>query len=85
VHGLVHQDDNVVLFILKQMSGFVLNDELAPLLTHWDMVRPVLDKLEGELVVATEVINWAVLLPETPGGVSARSALSTHEVVSCRA
>jgi hypothetical protein len=29
---------------------------------HWDMVRPVLDKLEGELVVATEVINWAVLL-----------------------
>ena len=78
VHGMVHQDDNVVLLILKQMSRCVLDDELALLVIQRDMVRPVLDKLEGELVVATEVTNWAVLLAETPGGVS---ALSTPEVV----
>lgn len=78
VRGLLHQDDNVVLLILKQMSRCVLDDELALLVIQRDMVRPVLEKLEGELVVATEVTNWAVLLAETPGGVS---ALSTPEVV----
>ena len=80
VHGLVHQDDNVVRLILKQMSRCVWDDELALLVIQRYMIRPVLDKLEGELVVATEVINWAVLLAlaETPGGVS---ALSTPEVV----
>ena len=68
----------MVRLILKQMSRCVWDDELALLVIQRYMFRPVLDKLEGELVVATEVINWAVLLAETPGGVS---ALSTPEVV----
>ena len=75
---MVHQDDNVVRLILKQMSRCVWDDELALLVIQRYMIRPVLDKLEGELVVATEVINWAILLAEIPGGVS---ALSTPEVV----
>jgi len=79
IHGLAHQNINVLLLILKQMSRCVLDDDLAVLVTQKDMVRPVLDKLDSELVVATEVTNWVVLLAETPAGLP---ALNTPEVVA---
>ena len=71
VHGLGHQDNNVILLIIKQLSRCVLDDELALLVIQRDMVKPVLEKLDSDLIVATEVANWVLLLAETPGGVPA--------------
>jgi len=74
VHGLGHQDNNVILLIIKQLSRCVLDDELALLVIQRDMVKPVLEKLDSDLIVATEVSNWVLLLAETPGGVPALSS-----------
>ena len=69
--GMESQEDNVVLLILTQLSRVVLDDDLALLVIQRDMVNPVLSRLSSDLVVATEVINWAVLLAETPAGLPA--------------
>jgi len=71
IRGMESQEDNVVLLILTQLSRVVLDDDLALLVIQRDMVNPVLSRLSSELVVATEVINWAVLLAETPAGLPA--------------
>ena len=79
MHGLTQQDNNnVLLLILKQMSRWVLNDDLAILVTERDLLRPVLDMMDIE-VVASEVTNWVVLLADTTAGLS---ALTTPEVVA---
>ena len=79
MHGLTQQENNnVLLLILKQMSRWVLNDDLATLVTERDLVRPVLDMMDIE-VVASEVTNWVVLLADTTAGLS---ALTTPEVVA---
>ena len=79
MHGLTQQDNNnVLLLILKQMSRWVLNDDLAILVTERDFLRPVLDMMDIE-VVASEVTNWVVLLADTTAGLS---ALTTPEVVA---
>jgi len=73
IHGLGHQDNNILLLIIKQLSRCVLDDELAMLVIQRDMVRHVLEKLDSDLIVATEVGNWVMLLAETPGGLPAMS------------
>ena len=79
MHGLTQQENNnVLLLILKQMSRWVLNDDLATLVTERDLVRPVLDMMNIELV-ASEVTNWVVLLADTTAGLS---ALTTPEVIT---
>ena len=77
--GLTQQDNNdVLLLLLKQMSRWVLNDDLAILVTERDLVRPVLDMMDIE-VVGSEVTNWVVLLADTTAGLS---AITTPEVIA---
>eukprot|EP00092_Neocalanus_flemingeri_P003439 GFUD01003687.1.p1 GENE.GFUD01003687.1~~GFUD01003687.1.p1 ORF type:complete len:499 (-),score=180.28 GFUD01003687.1:555-2051(-) len=79
MRGLTHPDNSVVLLIMKQLSRCVLDDELALLVVQRDMVSTVLEKLDSELEVATEVTSWVGLLAETPAGLP---ALSKAEVVA---
>ena len=84
VEGLTGQEtpNCVQLLILSQLHRCVLDEDLVDLVIKRDLVRPVVARLEAELVVAKEVTGLVVTLAESRQGLaSLTSADLTSQMI----